>query len=287
MFCKWCGKTIQTTDTNCPNCGRQTPPLSDCGGFYNLKTPNSALPHDIKPTSPVIVNCPVIEKLESKYIRDRKTDKKHHRLTTIFFGIVTILIALSLVLVVRTITKTSSTTDKIFQQIQKDTEDLISDLQQATEPTPNLPTNEIPENTESVDDTCVITVEEETNEQAETVFKIQYQNNIKRFANGKVRYLWQYSTELGDWQDVDEEQFQSYGDDLSVLTCTDEFLEEIGAKEQRIELRCTIQYGNESSDMMEICVHGMFVGKESPDTANDESLNIDPIATNDINNFEE
>lgn len=37
MFCKWCGNTIKTTDSKCPSCGRETPAMSDCGGFYDLK----------------------------------------------------------------------------------------------------------------------------------------------------------------------------------------------------------------------------------------------------------
>lgn len=39
MFCKWCGNTIKTTDKKCSSCGRETPPLSECGGFYDLKRP--------------------------------------------------------------------------------------------------------------------------------------------------------------------------------------------------------------------------------------------------------
>lgn len=38
MFCKWCGNTIHKTDLKCPTCGRNTPPMSDCGGLYDLKT---------------------------------------------------------------------------------------------------------------------------------------------------------------------------------------------------------------------------------------------------------
>lgn len=48
MFCKWCGNTIKTTDKKCSSCGRETPPLSDCGGFYDLKRPweGAPLPQD-------------------------------------------------------------------------------------------------------------------------------------------------------------------------------------------------------------------------------------------------
>lgn len=36
MFCKWCGGKITSSDTKCGRCGREVPPLSDCGGFYDL-----------------------------------------------------------------------------------------------------------------------------------------------------------------------------------------------------------------------------------------------------------
>lgn len=42
MICKWCGSTIQNIDTKCAACGRDTPPMSDCGGFYNLKCDNGS-----------------------------------------------------------------------------------------------------------------------------------------------------------------------------------------------------------------------------------------------------
>lgn len=44
MFCKWCGNDLKLTDKACPACGRQTPPMSDCGGFYNLKHEKQASP---------------------------------------------------------------------------------------------------------------------------------------------------------------------------------------------------------------------------------------------------
>lgn len=36
MICKWCGATVDVTKRKCPVCGREIPPLSDCGGFYDV-----------------------------------------------------------------------------------------------------------------------------------------------------------------------------------------------------------------------------------------------------------
>ncbi len=36
MICKWCGSMIDVRQSACPVCGRDNPPLSDCGGIYNL-----------------------------------------------------------------------------------------------------------------------------------------------------------------------------------------------------------------------------------------------------------
>lgn len=48
MFCKWCGATLPNAAGKCPRCGKEAPPLSDCGGFYDLmpavKQPPATLP---------------------------------------------------------------------------------------------------------------------------------------------------------------------------------------------------------------------------------------------------
>lgn len=101
MFCKWCGKSIQLTDKKCPTCGRETPPMSDCGGFYNLKHSNDV------PTAPtkekVIVkevpHCAAVEKMEAKYVKERKAAKKHHTITMFCFIVVLLAIVCSAILI--------------------------------------------------------------------------------------------------------------------------------------------------------------------------------------------
>lgn len=36
MICKWCGAKIDLKKRKCPSCGREVPPVSDCGGFYDI-----------------------------------------------------------------------------------------------------------------------------------------------------------------------------------------------------------------------------------------------------------
>ena len=101
MFCKWCGNSIQLTDKKCPACGRETPPMSDCGGLYDLRhSVNGPQPQAQTCPRPVVMQCPIVEKMESKYARDRKAAKKHHAMTTICFVVVLIAIVCTAVLAV-------------------------------------------------------------------------------------------------------------------------------------------------------------------------------------------
>lgn len=54
MICKWCGAKIREKDRTCPRCGQEIPPLSECGGFYDLVpgARQGAVP-PVKPVSPV------------------------------------------------------------------------------------------------------------------------------------------------------------------------------------------------------------------------------------------
>ena len=290
MFCKWCGKTIQITDVNCPNCGRETPPLSDCGGFYNLKAPDGTIPQSKVNTVPEskVNTVPVVERI---YINDRKADKAHHKLTVIFFGVVSVLITISFVLGILAAAKIGDATEQVVQ-IQKDMdafEEILLEVSQTIETIPEpstipVPEETIPEETEPVKEPNAVTVTEEVSELGETVFVVLYQNDIELFADGEITYLWQYSKETDIWQNVDEDLCQLNEDGTSALACTEAFSKRIDAQEQRIELRCVIQCTNESGDTMEICVRGMFIGEETSDIVIDENVASE---TTDGNNIEQ
>lgn len=53
MICKWCGAAIDPAQKSCGNCGREIPPLSDCGGFYDVvPTRRPAAPTPSAPAAP-------------------------------------------------------------------------------------------------------------------------------------------------------------------------------------------------------------------------------------------
>lgn len=116
MFCKWCGTNIQFTDKKCPSCGRETPPMSDCGGFYNLKHSNSAPPTPPTPVSPkpvLVPQCPIVEKMEPKYTRDRKASKSHHTTTVVCFGVVVTAVILCVALLFNLYAKLNEVTEML------------------------------------------------------------------------------------------------------------------------------------------------------------------------------
>ena len=294
MFCKWCGKTIQITDVNCPNCGRETPPLSDCGGFYNLKTPDAAAPQGGDKPSQTVMDCPVVEKLESKYMHDRKADKAHHKLTVILFAVVCVLVAVSIAFGILAAAKAKEAAKEVtrlqrdiyaIQELLEETEltdETVPEPSVIPAPEETIPEETIPEETEPVKEPNAVAVTEEVNDQGETVFMVQYHNDIELFADGEIHYLWQYSKDTESWQSVDEDLLQMNEDGASVLACTDEFMKRIDVQEQKIELCCVIQCTNESGDTMEIRVRGMFIGEETSDIAFDENTE-----TTEANNTEQ
>lgn len=103
MFCKWCGNSIQLTDKKCPTCGRETPPMSDCGGFYNLKHSNggTAAPTTEKVVVREVPHCAAVEKMDVKHAKEYKATKKHHAITMFCFITVLLAIVCSALLVLR------------------------------------------------------------------------------------------------------------------------------------------------------------------------------------------
>ena len=97
MFCKWCGTMIEPTDTRCHVCGRETPPLSDCGGLYQLKTTRPAEPAaaQVRPAAP---KCPIVDRMETKYAKDAKQARSHYGLMRVFFVVTFIVLLVILAL---------------------------------------------------------------------------------------------------------------------------------------------------------------------------------------------
>lgn len=47
MICKWCGEAVDPGSRICGRCGRELPPMTDCGGFYQVMP--SARPAQVQP----------------------------------------------------------------------------------------------------------------------------------------------------------------------------------------------------------------------------------------------
>lgn len=138
MFCKWCGSNIQVTDRKCSSCGRETLPMSDCGGLYSLKHSNYIPPTPPAPVSPKPVpvqQCPIVEKMEPKYTRDRKAAKSHHTTTVVCFGVMFAAVILCVVLVFNLYAKLNEITEMaayisdklIVSTVKDDLEELPED----------------------------------------------------------------------------------------------------------------------------------------------------------------
>ncbi len=101
MFCKWCGNTIKTTDKKCSSCGRETPPLSDCGGFYDLKRPWEA---PVPPPEPAHTYMsapsgpdPRVQQLEEQNRQIREDANRRHLILLIICGVLALLLIASVI----------------------------------------------------------------------------------------------------------------------------------------------------------------------------------------------
>ena len=101
MFCKWCGNTIKTTDKKCSSCGRETPPLSDCGGFYDLKRPWEAPMPPPEPThtymSAPTGPDPRVQQLENEKKGIIEEANKRHLIMLIICGALALALTISLI----------------------------------------------------------------------------------------------------------------------------------------------------------------------------------------------
>ena len=148
MFCKWCGNNLQLTDKKCPACGRETPPMSDCGGFYNLKHSNggTTAPTTEKVIVKEVPHCAAVEKMEVKYTKERKAAKKHHAMTMLCFVVLLLAIVCTVILLVGLDGQLSEIKEQI-ENIQVDVntppmEDTTSELteeQKTTDPVKPVP----------------------------------------------------------------------------------------------------------------------------------------------------
>lgn len=83
MFCKWCGATLDFSNTKCKRCGKEVPALSDCGGFYDL-VPNVKKVVEVQSAQVKVQSVPEVMPKRKKNIK------------RMLVGLVTLLVALVL-----------------------------------------------------------------------------------------------------------------------------------------------------------------------------------------------
>lgn len=141
MICKWCGKPVNPGQKNCPACGREVPPLSECGGFHNV------VPNWTPPVAGSFVTETPVQKLPAA---DRSTaspsPKKRRPQPFHWLSLLLSLVALLLAIAVLTAVMSAK------RDIRKIGEDLQSHLNstgslQASEDTLNTSNSTDPEPT--------------------------------------------------------------------------------------------------------------------------------------------
>lgn len=68
MFCKWCGATLDISNTKCKRCGKDVPALSDCGGFYDL-VPNVKKIVEVQSVPVEVQSAPAVMPKRKKNIK--------------------------------------------------------------------------------------------------------------------------------------------------------------------------------------------------------------------------
>ncbi len=100
MFCKWCGQNVDLKNGVCPSCGKQQPPMTDCGGFYNLVPGAKAAETPAGPAQPVQPslrnNDRALQELRKQVAQESRTTRL---LGLIGIGVGALALLLTLVLV--------------------------------------------------------------------------------------------------------------------------------------------------------------------------------------------
>lgn len=147
MICKWCGETLKSGAKTCKRCHREIPPLSDCGGFYDL-VPQARSAVAV-PTEEIPIRVPeeVIaepEAMESpvRPVPPKKRKKKSNTILNVIFWLS---IALVVILLIQTISlsgKLSDANDEIRRLRAKNSssqETQATDVPNGKDPKPTDP----------------------------------------------------------------------------------------------------------------------------------------------------
>lgn len=221
MFCKWCGENLTSYDTKCKRCGREVPPLSDCGGFYDLVS-NVKKPVDVQPTLAPAPAVPTIPKR-------KKTNVKR-----ILIGLITLAVALILAIAL------------LFLVIA------LSKIKQSTNETKviSVPVPAIEEKHVIL---SVVLCEDDATKYAidDAIYGLsQEPENIKwKYRFGKTSF----------WNEVPEEAFSRTDNaEITDLFIDETWLQEqIANNEGQLEFRCEIYSSNTEDNSLRIVIDGI------------------------------
>lgn len=224
MFCKWCGSSIASSDTNCKRCGKEVPALSDCGGFYDL-VPSAKKPSNIQPepSIPPVKPEPAPRKPEPATAEPAQAKKDGRKS---LLGL-TVLNMVGLILAVVLLAFTNSKVNNYSTEVNGLRNDLctisekIDSLAEATEP---------------------VVIEPEVTEHATVPAPVLAEQNVSFIAKikgkGSAQEL-EADLDLGDYNDT---AVVSYGMDenMHVINAISYALKETGTA-----VKLTLAYDNE------------------------------------------
>lgn len=119
MFCKWCGADLSPRAARCTQCGREVPPKSDCGGFFDLPISQMGNTHNCEPVQAPPVQVPVdtMETITMLKKANARTRKNFSRLTAIMYGCFAVVIVFLVVLLIK-VWSLSGQVDELKEQVE-------------------------------------------------------------------------------------------------------------------------------------------------------------------------
>lgn len=123
MICKWCGEKLDPSTTHCKRCGRETPAMSDCGGYYKLGSAEPVQRPASRDNSKLQRENDAIKRALAKLQKRQRADRK-----VLYFGLsaALVLIVVLFVLVVllnAKVNRLASELEQLAQPVLQHTQD--------------------------------------------------------------------------------------------------------------------------------------------------------------------
>lgn len=170
MICKWCGALLREGDMVCGRCGREIPPLSDCGGFFDL-VPGAR--GGVAPAAPVMAPNPVVEQPpvpqpDRSGVQPRNTFRRPGISNMILMAVSVVLLVLTLVFSIRSCSLSAQLEESEAARIKAERL-LKEESEAATEPSGTEVTEETEDGTGTAAEETTGETTEEVTEETEPV----------------------------------------------------------------------------------------------------------------------